>query len=390
MENTVQEELVFDPKFLEIGEEQSTTELTDKPPKMAEEPITELNLFKDNVLEHTDAESKKTKESEDVGILDNNSLPPDNIKDKKDSSLFSVVLGQDLMGEGVLSTFDEEEIIKISKEQGEAAAISHMIQRQIQESDAQLKESYDKEYQDYLSLVQGGVPKQEAAGILGVENFVNSVKQIDLKDESDGSVQARKDLLTLNYRLTTKWSDDKIQKYVDKAYDEGSDLEEVDEALTNVEQYVANEKSAQIESAKANDARIKAEQAKQLSDLKTYIDKSEEFFKGDKITKLVKDKMVKAITTPIKLQNGVVTSELWAKREENPISFDSKIAYLNAIGFFDEKPLDKFMKNAETKAVSGLQQFLQDNGGRSYKGSAERSFSSREGSKDPLDSILNI
>jgi len=389
-----QEELVFNPSFLEVDDNAQIPNgdelIADKTPKKNESPIEELNLFNDNILEHNNTELKKPDESSGQEILDKDSLPPDNIKDKKDSSLFSVVLGQDLMGGGVLSTFDEAEIIKISKEEGDAAAISYMIKKQIDESNLQLKESYDKEYQDYLEMVQGGVPKQEAAGILGVENFLNAVKQVDLKAESDDAVQARKDLLTLNYRLTTKWTDDKIQKYVDKMYDEGSDLEEVEDALANVSSYVTKEKTAQVEQAKQRDAQIKAAQAKQLNDLKTTIDKTEEYFKGDKVTKVVKDKMLKTLTTPVKLENGVVTSQLWAKRESNPVAFDSKIAYLDAIGFFDDKPLDKFVKNAETKVTSGLQQFLQDNGARSYKGSAERSFSTRDGAKDPLDAILGM
>jgi len=389
-----QEELVFNPSFLEVDEDIRVPEgdelISKKTPKDGESPIQELNLFNDNILEHNNAEINKQVESSGEDILDKDPLPPDNIKDKKDSSLFSVVLGQDLMGGGVLSTFDEQEIIKISKEEGEAAAISYMIKKQIDESNIQLKESYDKEYQDYLEMVQGGVPKQEAAGLIGVENFLTAVKQVDLKGEADEAVQARKDLLTLNYRLTTKWTDDKIQKYVDKMYDEGSDLEEVDDALANVGSYVANEKSAQIEHAKQREAQVKAAQAKQLNDLKTTIEKTEEYFKGDKVTKVVKDKMLKTLTTPVKLENGVVTSQLWAKRESNPVAFDSKIAYLDAIGFFDDKPLDKFVKNAETKVTSGLQQFLQDNGARSYKGSAERSFSTRDGAKDPLDAILGM
>jgi len=101
--------------------------------------------------------------------------------------------------------------------------------------------------------------------------------------------------------------------------------------------------------------------------------------------------MIKLLTTPAKLSNGQVTNLVYAKREENPIEFDAKMAFLQSIGFFDNKPLDRFIKKATTEAVTGLQSFLADRSGNSYKSSMHRSFNDSNTSnktKDPFESLL--
>jgi hypothetical protein len=100
--------------------------------------------------------------------------------------------------------------------------------------------------------------------------------------------------------------------------------------------------------------------------------------------------MKKLITTPVKLDNGQVVSQLWVKRNEDPVGFDTKMAYLHAIGFFDGKAGDRFIKAANTKAASGLQNWLTDNKGRNYGSSLGKSFNSKSGSTDPLDAALGL
>jgi hypothetical protein len=121
---------------------------------------------------------------------------------------------------------------------------------QIEASQNEIKSKYEDGYKEYLELLHGGVPKEEALEIRQLESFASSVKQLDLKSDNDDAIQARKDLLTLNYRLTTKWPDEKIQKYVDKIYNEGSDIDEIDEALGNVESYISEEKQNALNLAK--------------------------------------------------------------------------------------------------------------------------------------------
>jgi len=367
MSEQEKEDFVFDPtQIVGASTEQKTDEKAEK-----------LNLFNDTIF---DLDEKPDKENKDITKeSDENSLSPDEIKNKKDESLksvFSVALGQDLMERGVLSSFDEEEISKIAQEQGEDAAIMKMFESQASAINEEIKSTYDEGYKEYLNMIQGGATKEEAVGINQLDNYQKSIKDLDLK--SDDNIDARKNLLTLHYRLTTKWSEDKIQKYIEKSVDEGSDLDEVDEALTNLNAYVTEEK--QSIKQRAEQAKIDAQKAqeKMVNDYKSYIDKTDEYFAGEKVSKQIKEKIQKALLDPVKLENGVVTNHVWAKRAENPISFDAKVAYLDSIGFFDNKPLDKFIKKAETKSTTRLAEFLNDNKGRDVMKSMNRSFTDKE------------
>ena len=364
------DEFVFDPSLIESSDTGES--------KMQDE---KLNLLEDKLFKSDELEPEKPKADEEEGKSDKTPSPKD-IKDTKSSSVFSVVLGHNLVERGVLTSFDDKEIEKIATEQGEDVALAHIIESQVRQSEEQIKATYDEAYRDYLSMLQGGVSKEEALGIQQVEQFKNAISGLDLKSDDDNATQARKDLLTFHYRLTTKWNDDKIEKYVNKLYDEGSDLAEVDDAYSNLENYVKEEKQAAIDkAAQAKSNEIKARQ--QLEDsYKKYINDTEEYFKGDKVSKAAKEKMEKLLLSPVKLENGTITNQIWAKRSQNPVAFDAKIAFLETIGYFDNKPLDRFVKTATTKATTELSNFLSENKGNLMK-SMGRSFT--EGESDKKD-----
>jgi len=376
-EEKLNQDMVFNPSFLE-----DTSIKKDPDNKEQKE---ELNLFENiGLIQEANKKQVNDEPGQKVEKIDN-SQSPDNTKG---SSLFSVVLGKDLTEAGALSTFDEEKIKEIATKDGDEAAIKYMFQKQLEVNKKELQTNDDSQYQEYLTMVSGGVSKQEATGIVQLENFAKSFKGMDLKGEDDNAVQARKDILTLNYRLNTKFSDDKITKLVNKSYEDGSDVDEVDEASQNILEYIAETKQNNIKQAQDQKIARETAIAKYTTDQKALIETTDEYFKGDKVTKVVKEKMIKLLTSPAKLKDGSINNQLWAKRDENPIAFDAKVAYLEAIGFFDDKPLDKFVKNAETKVTTGLQAFLQDNEGRSYKGSMGKSFSETVTNKEDPFSIF--
>lgn len=308
-----------------------------------------------------------------------------NIEDSP--SFFSVSLGQDLVNRGVLTSFDESEIAKIASEEGEDVAIVKMFEKQTEIINNELKQNYDKGYREYLELTSVGADKQEITSLQKIENFRNSLNNIDVKGEEESSVEARKDLLRFHYKLLTKFSDEKIEKNIQKMYDDGSDIEEVEAALATLDEYIPSEKNRIKKEAedKANDDKLKQEKIEGA--YVKFIEETDEYFKGEKIDKVTKTKIKDILFTPVKLDNGFVTNKLWAKRDTNPAKFDSKMAYLDIIGFFDDKPLDKFEKRAETKSTSALSSFLSENKSRNIFNSISKSFSDESVRSNLIDEI---
>ena len=64
------------------------------------------------------------------------------------------------------------------------------------------------------------------------------------------------------------------------------------------------------------------------------------------------------------------------------------MAYLFSLGIFDDKPVEKFTNSERTKQVSKLQNFLNDNKGRSFSASIGKSFSKNDSKSNGLDEAL--
>jgi hypothetical protein len=96
--------------------------------------------------------------------------------------------------------------------------------------------------------------------------------------------------------------------------------------------------------------------------LKDTVTSLDEIIPGHKITKPTKTKIEDLLTKPVKqLDNGQVLNGVWAKRVENPIEFDAKLAYFINLGLFDGK-MDVLKKAAKTSATSELEKHLKNSG----------------------------
>lgn len=94
------------------------------------------------------------------------------------------------------------------------------------------------------------------------------------------------------------------------------------------------------------------------NDLKNTIYNSDEYIKGVKVDKAVKDKVYKSITDIVgTAPNGVAENKLMRDRRENPIGFDTKLYYLYEItnGF---KDFSSLVNRSQTTALSKLEKQL--------------------------------
>lgn len=395
-------QMIFNPSLLSVDKPTEEIREDDAGGKPVEKPVIkedkedfkfDLGLLKDNIQDESPDKGGEDNEDKDEALekkLTDKDLPLKK-DDKEIKDAFSVVLGQEWKDGGVLSVFDKDEVQRINDEDGEVAALQYMITQQTEDIAKQIEEKNDQDFQDYKTLVNGGASQEQAVNIVGIEQYVNQLEEIDLTQDDKQTIENRKDLLLMAYRIDTKWTDEKIMKHINKMYDEGSDLEEIDMAKTTINNFVKIEKDNATKKAKADKIANEKAYKAQINSYKSHIEKTEEYFKGDKVNKATKDKMVKALLNPVQLEDGTVTNEIEAKRRENAIEFDAKMAYLFAIGWFDGKPLDKLVKNAETKATSKLTQSIQDRRGNSYKGSMNKSFNQKDDlEKNPLDSAFGF
>lgn len=185
------------------------------------------------------------------------------------------------------------------------------------------------------------------------------------KDDLDSNPQKAEQL----YRelLRTKgFSQEKINKYVERA----KDLDELSEEGYEAAQILNQEVQKQIEYKKQEEQYIaqqrQQEAQKRLQALKYTINQTPEIFKGVPLTDKMKEQLYKSMTETVAYdENKQPLNKVAALSRKNPEAFRMQLHYLTELGLFntDErgnlKPdLTKIMRLAETKVSRSIEDRL--------------------------------
>jgi hypothetical protein len=185
------------------------------------------------------------------------------------------------------------------------------------------------------------------------------------KDDLDSNPQKAEQL----YRelLRTKgFSQEKINKYVERA----KDLDELSEEGYEAAQILNQEVQKQIEYKKQEEQYIaqqrQHEAQKRLQALKYTINQTPEIFKGVPLTDKMKEQLYKSMTETVAYdENKQPLNKVAALSRKNPEAFRMQLHYLTELGLFntDErgnlKPdLTKIMRLAETKVSRSIEDRL--------------------------------
>jgi hypothetical protein len=103
--------------------------------------------------------------------------------------------------------------------------------------------------------------------------------------------------------------------------------------------------------------------------------------------------MYEALTKEVRDSKGRITNSLWSKRAEDPIFFDSKLAYLLETGFFEKgKAWTKASMSKTTKEVSELEKALSSkrNTGSSIGSHVTLNIEQEKTARDNIDSMRGI
>jgi len=376
---------------LEEEEDKKTTTSSDEEKLDVNTVLSDLKKEEDKKAAIQDKEKTKEEKSEEEEEIEETEKKGPSTKAKNESpssTPFTVIFARDLSERDLLSSYDEEKVLKDIKENGEPVALRNLIKDEIGYNVSSIKKTYDEGYQQYIDLIEGGTNMDAAADLMSMKESLSSITEEDLKDENNADL--RRDVLSSLYGMTTDLSDERIKKMIDKSFDVGEDVADAIDAFnelgTLVDEAINNEK----EDAVQREAAIKEENQRQLTLLKETVDSLNEVIPGQKINSQTKDKIYKDITEPVKDKQGNVVNRIWAKRTEDPFAFDSKLAYLLETGFFDGGGLwKKIMKTKMTKEATALEDYLSKNTKKSA-GIVDRSVEEKDRLKDIIQSTASI
>ncbi len=282
------------------------------------------------------------------------SSPSGKSSENQDSA--TLLFARFLSEQGNLTSFNEEEFRKLVEEKGDEEALSSLWNKEAEAIRNNLLDTYDKDVKEYLDMLDTGIAPDVAKNISQSKKWIASIKPEDI--ESEDKEDLRKDLIRQRYRVTTSFSDAKIDKLVERAISLGEDVEEAAEALEDLTKYYDEKIEQEKKYISQQEEEGKKSAQKQLEEFKEKVTGMKEVVPGMELTAKQKQNIIDKLTKPVKELNGQPVNHIWAKRAEDPFKFDTIVAALEDLGIFDGK-WDKLQKRVKTDTVNQLKKSIE-------------------------------
>lgn len=245
-----------------------------------------------------------------------------------------------LKEEGILSALDEETLSKIQTPEDFAEAMENELKAKLDERQKRIDEA-----------LQVGVEPDEVRKYEGTINYLNTITEDAISDESANGEKLRKQLIFQDF-LNRGFSKERAQRETQKSFNSGSDVEDAKEALASNKEYFQQEYKDLIAEARAEEEAEKARTKKEAEELKKSILDEKEIFKGLELDKTTREKVYNSISKPVYKdpETGQYLTAIQKYERDNRQDFLKKIGLLFTMtdGFTN---LDKLVKPTATKQV---------------------------------------
>lgn len=245
-----------------------------------------------------------------------------------------------LKEEGILSALDEETLSKIQTPEDFAEAMENELKAKLDERQKRIDEA-----------LQVGIEPDEVRKYEGTINYLNSITEDAISDESANGEKLRKQLIFQDF-LNRGFSKERAQRETQKSFNSGSDVEDAKEALASNKEYFQQEYEDLVAEARAEEEAEKARTKKEAEELKKSILDEKEIFKGLELDKTTREKVYNSISKPVYKdpETGQYLTAIQKYERDNRQDFLKKIGLLFTMtdGFTN---LDKLVKPTATKQV---------------------------------------
>lgn len=298
----------------------------------------------EETTEVVDVDDLFTDEPESVGS------GKDNIKGKEDTSsredstspqktIYSSI-AKALKEEGIFPDLDDEVLSKVK----EPEDFRDLVEQQIK---AGLEER-QKRIDDALNY---GIEPTEIKRYENTLNFLDSVKEENITDESDKGEELRKNLIFQDF-INRGYSRERATREVQKSFNAGTDIEDAKEALKSNTEYFKGKYDDLIEDAKLEAQKEEENRKEQANKLKESILNEKNILGDLSIDKPTRQKIYDNISKPIYKdpETGEYYTAIQKYEKDNRVDF---LKYLGLIFTLTDgfKSLDGLVKGKVKKEV---------------------------------------
>lgn len=298
----------------------------------------------EETTEVIDVDNLFTDEPESVGSGKDNTKGKEDTSSREDSTspqktIYSSI-AKALKEEGIFPDLDDEVLSKVK----EPEDFRDLVEQQIK---AGLEER-QKRIDDALNY---GIEPTEIKRYENTLNFLDSVKEENITDESDKGEELRKNLIFQDF-INRGYSRERATREVQKSFNAGTDIEDAKEALKSNTEYFKGKYDDLIEDAKLEAQKEEENRKGQANKLKESILNEKNILGDLSIDKPTRQKIYDNISKPIYKdpETGEYYTAIQKYEKDNRVDF---LKYLGLIFTLTDgfKSLDGLVKGKVKKEV---------------------------------------
>ena len=325
---------LFDENSLFGNDEETQETPPEQKEKEDKDKTTEDDINPDDLFSNPEGvgseEDNQEKETEDTTSEKGGTSPKTNFY----SSIASA-----LKDEGILPDLDDEVVNNVKSPEDFAEAIEKQIQSK-----------FDERQKRIDAALNANVEPDEIRQYEGTLNYLESIKDEHVSDESEKGEELRKRLIFQDF-INRGYSKERASREVKKSFDSGTDIEDAKEALESNKEYFNNQYQELIKEAQEEIKADKERSKKEAEQLKKSMLEDKEIFEGITLDKATRQRAFDNITKPIyKTKDGEYLTAIQKYETENPVEFRKYLSVLFTMtdGF---KNLDNVIKGKVKKEV---------------------------------------
>lgn len=325
--------------FVEDEDTQDTPPANGEPPKKEEEP----DKDKEETTEVVDVDNLFTDTPESVGSGKENTEEKEDTTPKGDGTSpknFYSSIAKALKEEGIFPDLDDEGLSKVKDPEDFRDLI-----------DQQIKAGLDERQKRIDEALNAGVEPTEIRKYENTINFLGSIKEENISDESDKGEKLRKDLIYQDF-INRGYSKERAAREVQKSFNAGTDIDDAKEALNSNIDFFKDKYDELVNEAKSEAEQEEKERKEQAEKLKSSILNDKDVFGDLSIDKSTRQKIYDNIAKPVYKdpETGEYFTAIQKYEMENRTDFLKNIGLLFTLtnGF---KNLDGLVKDKVKKEV---------------------------------------
>lgn len=325
--------------FVEDEDTQDTPPANGEPPKKEEEP----GKDKEETTEVVDVDNLFTDTPESVGSGKENTEEKEDTPPKGDGTSpknFYSSIAKALKEEGIFPDLDDEGLSKVKDPEDFRDLI-----------DQQIKAGLDERQKRIDEALNVGVEPTEIRKYENTINFLGSIKEENISDESDKGEKLRKDLIYQDF-INRGYSKERAAREVQKSFNAGTDIDDAKEALNSNIDFFKDKYDELVNEAKSEAEQEEKERKEQAEKLKSSILNDKDVFGDLSIDKSTRQKIYDNIAKPVYKdpETGEYFTAIQKYEMENRTDFLKNIGLLFTLtnGF---KNLDGLVKGKVKKEV---------------------------------------